>query len=76
MGDSGGDGPHFAWGADRGAFLIACMPKPSLKRYCRQKNIQLGLQFGPPYEDGQARCLKDEMRVDFRDLIPVLSQLR
>jgi hypothetical protein len=34
MGDSGGDGPHFKWGAANGAFLIASMAKPSLRHFC------------------------------------------
>ena len=30
VGDSGGDGPHFEWGAGSGAYLIGSMTKPSL----------------------------------------------
>ena len=33
MGDSGGDGPHFEWGARSGATLIGSMTKTSLSRY-------------------------------------------
>ena len=35
MGDSGGDGPHFEWGAGIGAHLIGSMTKPSLETYCQ-----------------------------------------
>jgi 2-hydroxy-3-keto-5-methylthiopentenyl-1-phosphate phosphatase len=75
MGDSGGDGPHFSWGADNEAFLIGSMTKPSLKNYCRENGIRMDLQFGITYDAGQEKRLKDEMEVDFRDLIPVVAEL-
>jgi len=75
MGDSGGDGPHFKWGAVNGAFLIANMAKPSLKRYCGQKNISIQTHFGPSYATGQTRDLDKEMQVDFMDLAPVIDDL-
>jgi hypothetical protein len=75
MGDSGGDGPHFQWGADRGAFLIGSMTKPSLKTYCRRQGIPIDLHFGLSYNAGEKKRLNDEMAVDFRELIPVVSEL-
>jgi hypothetical protein len=75
MGDSGGDGPHFQWGAHKGAFLIGSMTKPSLKAYCRRHDIQINLQFGVSYDDGRKRAPDVEMTVDFRDLIPILSDM-
>ena len=73
MGDSGGDGPHFEWGAARGAFLIGNMVKPSLKTYCAQKGIAMSNQFGISYADGEAKDPQREMQVNFLDLIPVIE---
>ena len=73
MGDSGGDGPHFKWGAENGGFLIANMTKPSLRRYCHQNDISIHTQFGPSYADGEARDLGKEMQVDFMDLTSVIE---
>ncbi len=75
MGDSGGDGPHFKWGAENGAFLIANMTKPSLRRYCEQSNITINNQLGPSYADGEARDAGKEMQVNFLDLIPVIEDI-
>jgi hypothetical protein len=73
MGDSGGDGPHFKWGAENSGFLIANMTKPSLRRYCEQNDISIHTQFGPSYADGEARDMGKEMQVDFMDLTPVIE---
>ena len=75
MGDSGGDGPHFEWGAGINAFLIANMTKPALKRYCEQQKIQINAQFGPSYVDGEARDPHKEMQVNFMDLVPVIEDI-
>ena len=75
MGDSGGDGPHFEWGAEINAFLIASITKSSLRRYCDQKNISIHTQFGPAYANGEARDLRKEMQVDFMDLVPIIEDL-
>jgi 2-hydroxy-3-keto-5-methylthiopentenyl-1-phosphate phosphatase len=72
MGDSGGDGPHFEWGAANNAFLIANMTKPSLKRYCEQKSIMINAQFGPSYAEGEVKDMRKEMRVNFMDLAPII----
>jgi hypothetical protein len=53
MGDSGGDGPHFEWGAAHGARLIGSMPKDSLLHYCRKRGIDIDVIFGSA--DSQAR---------------------
>lgn len=73
MGDSGGDGPHFEWGAARGAFLIGNMVKPSLKTYCAQKRIAISNQFGISYADGEIKDPQREMQVNFMDLVPVIE---
>jgi 2-hydroxy-3-keto-5-methylthiopentenyl-1-phosphate phosphatase len=73
MGDSGGDGPHFHWGASSGAFLIGIMTKPSLKRYCEQKIIPFNAQLGPSYEGGEVKDLRKEMKVNFMDLAPIIK---
>jgi 2-hydroxy-3-keto-5-methylthiopentenyl-1-phosphate phosphatase len=75
MGDSGGDGPHFSWGADKHAFLIGSMTKSSLKSYCLENGIRPNLLFGISYDAGEEKRLKDEMQVDFRDLIPVIAEV-
>ncbi|MGD8611023.1 MAG: hypothetical protein PVI93_08375 [Desulfobacterales bacterium] len=73
MGDSGGDGPHFKWGAGINAFLIANMIKPSLRRYCEQNNISIHTQFGPAYANGEAKNLDKEMQENFMDLAPIIE---
>jgi hypothetical protein len=73
MGDSGGDGPHFEWGAANKAFLIGSMSKPSLKKYCEQKNIRINFQFGLSYADGEVKDIGKEMQVNFMDLAPKIE---
>ena len=68
MGDSGGDGPHFEWGAQTGAFLIGSMPKFSLETYCQTKGVDIDLRFGLSYAEGDEKDPKQEMQTDFRDL--------
>lgn len=53
MGDSGGDGPHFEWGARVGATLIACRPKPSLISYCSNRHIAIDHLIGGICPDGE-----------------------
>ena len=48
IGDSSGDGPHFAWGRSVGATLISSMAKPSLDAYCSREGITPDLRFGEP----------------------------
>ena len=54
MGDSGGDGPHFQWAADEGAFSIGIMAKPSLIRYCELRHVRVSRFFGWFYGPGEA----------------------
>ncbi len=73
MGDSGGDGPHFKWAADRNVIRVASMAKPSLKAFCAKQQIGIDHYFGISYENGEPRRESDEMRVDFRDLLPYIA---
>jgi hypothetical protein len=76
MGDSGGDGPHFKWGAGMGAHLIGSMTKPSLQRYCQDSGIVIDHFVGHTYSTGEPKALDKEMAFDFigiKDIIePVL----
>jgi phosphoserine phosphatase len=73
IGDSGGDGPHFEWGAEAGAYLIGCMTKWSLKRYCEGKSIQVSFHFGLSYSEGEANDPEKEMQVNFMELKRVIE---
>jgi 2-hydroxy-3-keto-5-methylthiopentenyl-1-phosphate phosphatase len=72
MGDSGGDGPHFEWGAKTDAFLIGSMTKPSLEEYCRKKNIDINVFFGTAH---QKKDLKEDIQIDFMDLASLIEDL-
>lgn len=73
MGDSGGDGPHFEWGAKNDAFLIGSMAKPSLEKYCLKKNININLRFGISYAEVQDKNLQNEMQINFMDLASTIE---
>jgi hypothetical protein len=75
MGDSGGDGPHFEWAHQAGAFIISSMTKPSLATYCIKKGITIGRRFGLVYGKDEARNVVKEMAVDFRDLIDPIEEV-
>lgn len=75
IGDSGGDGPHFEWGAKAGAFLIGSMTKSSLDQYCRQRGIKISLYFGPRYSEGEKRKDDQETCVNFTELIPSIRKV-
>ena len=75
MGDSGGDGPHFEWGAGIGAGLIGSMTKASLKTYCQKKGIVINSHFGLSYTVGEKKDPKREMQVDFMDLASLIEEL-
>jgi len=75
MGDSGGDGPHFAWGASAGAHLVGSMPKPSLESFCSKKGIAINTRFGVTYSEGKKKDPAREMEVDFIGLVPVIEQV-
>jgi 2-hydroxy-3-keto-5-methylthiopentenyl-1-phosphate phosphatase len=74
IGDSGGDGPHFEWGARVGAFLVGSMTKWSLDQYCSKRGIEINLHFGLRYSEGEKRKEELEMNVDFMDLSPVFEE--
>lgn len=73
VGDSGGDGPHFEWGASKGAFLTGSMTKWSLETFCRKRGIHINLYFGPRYQECEKRDEAKEMSVNFRDLKDVVK---
>ncbi len=73
MGDSGGDGPHFEWGAAIGATLIGSMTKPSLRRYCSDRRILIHHEIGHIYQAGESISKDKESDVDFRSLIGILE---
>jgi len=75
LGDSGGDGPHFEWGARVGATLIGSMTKPSLSKFCHDRGISIDHQFGHSYTEGEAVSPDLERHVDFGDLIEILRQV-
>jgi len=74
MGDSGGDGPHFLWGSEVGAFLIGSMTKASLDSYCREHDIAIDLRFGPDYSAVEMRP-QDGRAVDFMQLAAVIEKI-
>ncbi len=75
IGDSGGDGPHFQWGAEIGATLVGSMTKPSLGNFCREKGIQIHCQFGHAYASGEKISIEKERQFDFQDLSIVISDV-
>ena len=75
LGDSGGDGPHFEWGAANGAFLVGSMTKPSLNDYCREKDIEIDLRFGLDYSLGEKKNLQKELQINFMDLAPTIEEI-
>ncbi len=75
VGDSGGDGPHFAWGASVGAHLVGSMTKPSLENFCRNKGIEINTRFGVTSSEGEKRDPAREMTVDFMGLVPVIENV-
>lgn len=75
VGDSGGDAPHFEWGAKAGAFLVGSMTKWSLAQYCRGKGIEIDYYLGLSYAQGEKREPELEEKVDFTDLISKIEHL-
>lgn len=75
MGDSGGDGPHFEWAHQAGAFTIGSMTKPSLAAYCEKRGIEIGKRFGLVYSKDEVRSLESEMAIDFRELIGPIEEV-
>ena len=75
VGDSGGDGPHFEWGAEKGAFLIGSMTKPSLDNHCHKNKIVINLRFGLDYSLEEKKDPQKELQVNFMDLAPVIEDI-
>ena len=75
LGDSGGDGPHFEWGAAIGAHLIGSMTKPSLASYCRSKSIQITQRFGLDYSRNERASLRKELQIDFMELADTIGEI-
>jgi hypothetical protein len=75
IGDSGGDGPHFQWAAENGAFLIGSMTKSSLHSYCKRNGISVHKYFGIVYGPSESRKLDREMQVNFMDLTYLIEAL-
>ena len=75
LGDSGGDGPHFEWGAAAGCCLIGCMTKPSLEKYCRAKSIEINLRFGLDYTRREKVSLREELQINFMDLTDTIGEM-
>ena len=73
MGDSGGDGPHFRWGAGVGACLIASMAKPSLLSYCRKHDIAIDHFFGHTYSPEEEKSPEKELGYDFMTLCAIIE---
>jgi 2-hydroxy-3-keto-5-methylthiopentenyl-1-phosphate phosphatase len=74
MGDSGGDGPHFEWGAGKGAFLIGSMTKLSLEHFCQTRDIGIDFHFGLSYRKGEEKDPQREMQTDFMNLSPRIAE--
>jgi 2-hydroxy-3-keto-5-methylthiopentenyl-1-phosphate phosphatase len=75
LGDSGGDGPHFEWGAAAGTYLIGCMTKPSLDNYCRRKAIDINLRFGLDYTRRERASLREELQINFMDVTDTIGEI-
>lgn len=75
IGDSGGDGPHFKWGVEKGAFLIASMAKPSLQQFCIREGIQPDCFFGHTYSENETLNHSLEMGYDFMDLSQLIEDV-
>ena len=75
MGDSGGDGPHFEWAHQAGAFIIGSMTKHSLAAYCDERGIKIGKRLGLTYGKDEVRSIEREMEIDFRDLIASIEEV-
>lgn len=73
IGDSGGDGPHFKWGASNGASLVGSMTKFSLSKYCEVNSIKINKHIGPLYKQGDKRDQESEYKANFTDLKEFVS---
>ncbi len=73
IGDSGGDGPHFQWGAENGAELVAAFAKPSLIEFCRSRGIEIGHFIGKAPAASLAGAPAEGG--DFMKLVPLLEEV-
>jgi hypothetical protein len=72
VGDSGGDGPHFAWAAEHGALRVGVNTKASLEGYCAERGIEIHARLGPAYRPGQPRDREAEARTDLGGIRDIL----
>ncbi|MEF8824218.1 MAG: hypothetical protein V5B78_09345 [Desulfohalobiaceae bacterium] len=72
LGDSGGDGPHFAWAAENGALRVGVNPKASLERYCAERGITIHARAGIAYSPGQPRDREAEAKTDLNEVCDIL----
>lgn len=68
IGDSGGDGRHFQWGASVGCYLIGSMTKVSLTKFCAQNHVSINKRFGVTYSESQPRNIEEEYKYNFKEL--------
>jgi hypothetical protein len=74
MGDSGGDGPHFEWGAKVGALLIGSMTKSSLQSYCDARGLTIHVHWGWAGVAGDRPGAKAFPSGDFMQLVPWVEE--
>lgn len=75
IGDSGGDGPHFAWAENHSIYKIGSMTKQSLLNFCRKNKITINMHIGPTYPQGEKRDVSQEMKTDFAALRSILENI-
>ena len=73
-GDSGGDGPHFAWAAETGILRIGINTKASLESFCAERGIHIHARVGIAYGAAQPRDFEAERRTDLIQVREVLRQ--
>jgi hypothetical protein len=73
VGDSGGDGPHFAWAAANGACTVGSMTKHSLQSFCDRNTIRIDHRIGPSYAQGEPVDRRAEMEADLMELSRFLT---
>ena len=75
IGDSGGDGPHFEWGAEVGATLVASLAKPSLLAYCRRRKIELCHHWDPGTDGRRSNGSSGISRMNLDGLCRLIDRL-
>jgi len=74
LGDSGGDGPHFAWAAEKGALRVGINTKASLESYCADRGIEINARVGQSYRPGEPRDHEAEARTDLAQVCDILHR--